>query len=312
MPKRKALLYIWVALGLGLLLAGAGYPAVFFEMRDPSGDENGYGSYQYPTNIAFKPYKGLFDITGFKVWSEKPGIIYFDTGFAAITNPWAAPEGFIHQNLRIFIDSRPGEGFVNLPQRGANVSFDPKYAWDIGLKLVGWENSQLFLAKGNQIKMWPLKTEVLGDGLTIRAQVATARIGYPEKRWNYYVFVGSYDGFGTDFFRKVMRKQGEWVIGGGLDELIEPNIMDLLAPPQGAGNQIKQLSSFNRETGELARLEPVGGGVATTSWLACAGWAVLILLALTVTVMVWVKPKRISCFWIRRSKTPKASSILSE
>lgn len=303
MARRKALLYIWITLGLSLLLIGAGYPAVYFEMRDPAGDEYGYGSYLYPTNIAFKPYKGLFDITGFKVWSEKPGVIYFDTSFAANTNPWAAPEGFIHQNLRIFIDSRPGAGLVNLPQRGAYVSFDPKYAWDIGLKLVGWENSQLLLVKGNQIKMWPLKTEVLGDGRTIRAKVAATRTGYPEKRWNYYVFVGSYDGFGADFFRNVMQKQGEWVIGGGLDKLIEPNIMDLLAPPNGSRNQIKQLSSFNRETGALARLEPVGGGVATTNWMLYCGWVALILLTLAGVVIVWVKPKQISCFWIRRSKT---------
>jgi carbohydrate-binding DOMON domain-containing protein len=304
MPKRKALLYIWVALGLSLLLVGAGYPAVYFEMRDPAGDEYGYGSYQYPTNIAFKPYKGLFDITGFKVWSEKPGIIYFDTVFAANTNPWAAPEGFIHQNLRIFIDSRPGEGFINLPQRGANVRFDPKYGWDIGLKVVGWENSQLLLVKGNQIKMWPLKTGVLGDGRTIRAQVTATRIGYPEKRWNYYVFVGSYDGFGSDFFRKVMQQQGEWIIGGGLDASIEPNVMDLLAPPGGPGNQIKQLSSFNRESGEWARLEPVGGGVATVNWLTWSGWVALILLALAGILIVWVKPRKISYFWIRRSQTP--------
>jgi carbohydrate-binding DOMON domain-containing protein len=303
MAKRKALVYIWVAMALSVLLAGAGYPAVYFEMADPAGDEYGYGSYQYPSNIAFKPYKGLFDITGFKVWSEKPGEIYFDTVFAANSNPWAAPEGYIHQNLRIFIDSRPGEGFANLPQRGAYARFNPKYAWDICLKLVGWENSQLLLAAGNRIKMWPLKTEVLGDGKSIRAKVATRLVGYPEKSWNYYVFVGSYDGFGEDFFRKVMRKNGEWVFGGGLDESIEPNIIDLLAPPKGRTNQIKQLSSFDRETGELAELEPVGSNIAIPGWLIRGGWIALVLLILGVAVIIWFKPKKISWFWVPPTKT---------
>ena len=57
---------------------GATAVEVYFEMKDPVGDENGYGTYRYPSNVAFQPYQGLFDITEFKVWRENPGLIYFD------------------------------------------------------------------------------------------------------------------------------------------------------------------------------------------------------------------------------------------
>ena len=36
-----------------------------FEMTDPTGDDNGPGTYVYPTNDVFKP--GVFDLTKFRV-----------------------------------------------------------------------------------------------------------------------------------------------------------------------------------------------------------------------------------------------------
>jgi carbohydrate-binding DOMON domain-containing protein len=301
MKRSKTVIYILAVLLVGLLLAGAGYPTSYFEMDDPVGDDYGYGEYQYPTNIAFKPYQGLFDLTRFKVWAEKPGELYFDTSFRTITNPWAAPEGFIHQNLRILIDTHPGQGLLNLPQTGAYVRFDPKAAWEVCLKIVGWDNSQLLVVEGKKLKTWPLKTEVLGDGHTIRAKVDQSKIGVPDKNWKYYVLVGSYDGFGEDFFRKVKRKNSEWVIGGGLDQVLEPQVMDLLAPAQGAATQEKQLSSFNRETRQLAQIVPVGQRPAG-NWLYTVGWIGGVLVLGGLVALVCVKRKKVSWFWVFKNK----------
>lgn len=305
MNRKSTFIHIFliILVSLSLLGAAVAYPVVYFEMTDPVADEYGYGTYQYPGNIAFKPYKGLFDITGFKVWSEKPGEVCFDTTFKTVTNPWAAPEGFIHQNLRIFIDSKPQQGFTTLPQPGAGVRFNPKNGWDLGLKIVGWENSQLFTAEGEKVKMWPLKAELLGDGRTIRAKVATSQIGIPAKTWNYYVMVGSYDGFGEDFFRKVNQKRGEWVIGGGLDQAIEPQVLDILAPATGPYSQVAQLSSFARENGSLAMLTPVGlVQNRPNRWL----WIVVILGLGAVAVFLITKSHKISWFWVPKIKKAAA------
>lgn len=234
---------------------------VYFEMKDPLGDEHGYGTYRYPSNIAFQPYKGLFDITEFKVWRDNPETIYFDTSFVKITNPWVAPEGFIHQNLRIFVDSKSGSGQTELPKKGAYISFNPKYGWDFCLQVVGWGNSQLIIDDNGNLKQLPLKAEKLADNQTIRASVPESLIGMPDRKWKYYVLVGSFDGFGEDFFRKVKKEHTEWIIGGGLDETIEPQVMDILANAGGKHSQIKQLKSFDQNSGKLATLHPVGAGL---------------------------------------------------
>ena len=298
---------LWLVLLFSFLpasLVGAA-AEVYFEMKDPLGDEHGYGSYCYPSNIAFQPYKGLFDITGFKVWSEKPGTIYFDTSFANITNPWMAPEGFIHQNIRILVDSIPERGQTELPKKGAYVGFSPKYGWDFCLKVVGWGNSQIIIDDNGNLKQHSLNAEKLADNRTVRASLPESLIGTPNRKWKYYVLVGSFDGFGEDFFRKVKKDHGEWVIGGGLDQTIEPQVLDILAYASGSHNQANQLKSFDLNTNKLATLYPVGHGF---SGLNLLGWAGKLLGLVGITGLGYSiyrltgKRRKIFWFWVKQPK----------
>jgi Membrane-anchored protein predicted to be involved in regulation of amylopullulanase len=306
--KIKLFLGSLLLLLLTSCLAGFGFaaekePAVYFEMKDPIGDEHGYGNYHYPSNIAFKPYQGLFDITEFKVLPGEKGYIYFDTSFATVTNPWVAPEGFIHQNIRIFVNKQQGRGLTVLPHPGANVKLDPKYGWEIGLRIVGWGNSQLLTFENqNTVRARPLKVELLADGHTIRAYVPEQYTGTPLKSWHYYVLAGSYDGFGEDFFRKVAEKSGEWVIGGSSGSDIEPRILDLLAPSKGAHNQERQLRSFDPQAETFAVIYPVGGGalkMEPVTWL----YICLIVLCISGIIYLFTKrPKHFSWFWVHQNE----------
>ncbi|MGE5581936.1 MAG: glucodextranase DOMON-like domain-containing protein [Bacillota bacterium] len=302
MKIRRFLIGLIFLVVFTLLFCGASRSGIYFEMSDPVGDEHGYGTYQYPTNIAFKPYQGLFDITGFKVAPGGGGVVCFDTIFLNVTNPWMAPEGFIHQNLRIFIDTKPRQGLVILPHPGANVKFNPKYAWEICLRIVGWGNSQLLaLEDSNTLRAHPLRVELLADKHTIRAYVPESYIGKPAKNWHYYVLVGSYDGFGEDFFRKLSPKPGEWVIGGGHDLNIEPRVLDILAPKSGAHSQAAQLRSFNPEKGQFAEMHPVGSDLLIISPLVWLTICLIILLLSGAVYLICKKPSRISWFWIRHN-----------
>jgi len=306
--------FIWIPVLVLLVLCmtgAAATPEVYFQMKDPPGDEHGYGAYQYPSNLAFKPYQGLFDITEFKVWQEKPGEIAFDTAFANNTNPWMAPEGFIHQNLRVFVDSLPNQGATGLMHQGAYVRFDAKYAWDFCLRIAGWGNSQLITATADQKwQIRPLRTMMMGDNRTLRAVVPEKLVGKPGRNWHYYVLVGSYDGFGEDFFRRVMKDPGEWVIGGGYDEVLEPQVMDIVAADNAS--QVKQLRSFDLQTGQLAMLQPVGADLA--GW-RLPGWLRILLLLLLVVLIGFLTYRlikrrgQISWFWVpnRESKTKKGA-----
>jgi carbohydrate-binding DOMON domain-containing protein len=301
-----SLLVLFTAL---LLLTGAATQGDYFCMTDPVGDEHGYGTYQYPTNIAFQPYQGLFDITQFKVMTGTGLNVLFDTTFRKMTNPWAAPEGFIHQNLRIFLDSIPNQGSTVLPEQGANARFNPKYAWDICLKIVGWGNSQLITISDGAVKVKPLKVELLKDENTIRAYVPETEIGKPVKNWHYYVLVGSYDGFGQDFFRKVAPKPGEWVIGGGSGGNIDPRVMDILAPVNGPHSQEKQLHSFDPVSGQLAELYPVGLDLKDFN---LRGWLLGVLLILLFSAIIYMirrKPWSISWFWVKGDKNDVSGNM---
>lgn len=300
--KIRAIFIMAFSVMLSVLLLGATESETYFTMTDPAGDEHGYGTYQYPTNIAFQPYQGLFDMLQFQVKAGHGGLICFDTVFRKMTNPWAAPEGFIHQNLRIFIDTIPNQGATVLPERGASVAFNPKYAWDVCLKVVGWGNSQLITVAGHVLQVKPLKVELLGDGRTIRVRVPENTIGKPASNWHYYVLVGSYDGFGEDFFRKVAPEPGEWVIGGGTGKKLEPRVMDLLAPVKGKHRQDNQLHSFDPDTGQLAELYPVGRDLTE---LNLRGWVLGVLFFLILGALIYILKRKcwsISWFWVKGNK----------
>ncbi len=300
----------WIGFALFVMLFGTtaavapvATPEVYFQMKDALGDDNGPGTYQYPSNIAFKPYKGILDITEFKVWSEQPDEIYFDTTFADNANPWIAPEGFIHQNLRIMVDAIPGQGLTELPSPGANVRFQPESGWDFALRICGWGNSQLLVPQNQKIGHHPLKTQILGDNRTIRAVLPISVAGKPARNWHYYVFVGSFDGFGADFFRKVVPQPGEWVIGGGRGQTLEPLVMDLLA--SNSASQTSQLRSLDPAKGGMAMLAPVGNDLQGSGW---PGWLLGLVLILGIGIASfflcrWLKQRgNFSWFWIKNRK----------
>ncbi|HQD80685.1 MAG TPA: glucodextranase DOMON-like domain-containing protein [Bacillota bacterium] len=237
--------------------AGVGQRLIW-EADDPEGDDYGPGTYVYPTNPAFAPFSGLFDLIGFRVSCDDENV-YFDTKLAKISNTWNAPEGFSHQLINIYIDTTSGAGRTDTLREGAFVSFAPEYAWDVNIKIMGWGGSRVFFASDNPASagiIEGLSVEALPDGNTIRATVSRQVIGEPLDSWKYYVLVSSQDGYGLDNFRPVMGEAGPWVFGGGSDLNINPNVIDMLAPESGVYSQENQLGSWDVSERRYARIVP--------------------------------------------------------
>ncbi|MGE5557073.1 MAG: glucodextranase DOMON-like domain-containing protein [Bacillota bacterium] len=274
--KYRAITWSAWAVLLFIFAGGAApsYPRIYWDMTDNTGDEYGPGTYQYPLNQAFEPYKGLFDLASFRVWSEDKESVYFDLKFACITNPWSAPEGFIHPVIRIYIDHKPG-GFVLPLEKGDRIAFSRRYPWDSAVFGIGWEGSKVYTqGKGGKLRRLSINASLQGNGRTVRLVVPRTAMGEPGRNWNYYVLISSYDGFAPSCIRPVMKKRGNWVFGGGRDDEWDPNIIDMLAYGK---NQEKMLSSFNPRAGKPACLSPVGyeiknAGIIRMLW---AAWAVL-------------------------------------
>lgn len=286
-----ALLSLWVGIAMA-------EPVVVFEMKDPVGDDYGPGTYTYPTHNAFLP--GLFDLTNFRV-SYDVEYVYFDVTFSEVTNPWNAPEGFSHQLINIYIDTTKGTGRTDTLRRGAIVTFDKRYAWDIYVKALGWGGCRAFTSQDNEESKGisdGLEAGMLPDGKTVRVKVPLPIIGQPDSSWGYYVLIGSQDAFGEDDFRPVMEESTSWTFGGGSNLEINPNIIDMLAHEGGGFSQEKLLGSYDVQKGVLAVLVPVSAGMVRQglAFFQTPGLSMIIAVVLGVLlvgtgIVVWVRRK---------------------
>ena len=223
-----------------------------FSMSDPQGDDNGPGTYTYPTNKVFSE-KGLFDLTKYTVYDAgKNWQLTFD--FTALPNPWNGPQGFSHPIILLFMDVAPG-GKTTLPKgaQAAQVQFDPNHPWDVFVRIAGWPayGRHLWTANGKG----PYLVGVASDPKKGRIIVTIPKSIVPQIAGWHYVLVGSQDGYGKDYIRAIGTKAGEWSGGGCPDPSWAPQIYDYLTPPGYTQAQI--LGSYSAQKKQFATLIPV-------------------------------------------------------
>jgi carbohydrate-binding DOMON domain-containing protein len=236
---------VLAALGCVLWLTAGAAWAGEVSFTDPTGDDNGPGSYVYPTDTVYK--QGSFDLTGLKVkWDDKK--VNFDVSVnSTLEDPWGMKVGFAVQMFFIFIDTdgKAGSGFTEgLP--GLNVQFAPASAWDKvvvlspqGAARVKSEAETKAAAMLSGIVV-PGRTK--GAGRTVSGSVDLAELGGGDpSTWGYQVVVQSNEGFPDSkdlLTRKVNEYEGQHRFGGGNDGDCDPHVMDILA---GAVSQAEQL-----------------------------------------------------------------------
>jgi carbohydrate-binding DOMON domain-containing protein len=222
-----------VAAAAGLLLA-ASATAQKVSFKDPTGDDNGPGTYTYPTDGVYK--RGSFDLTGFDV-EGKGGKVDFDvTMNSPLEDPWGMKVGFATQMIFIFIDNAEGGNTETVP--GLNVSFAPDNGWDklviLSPQAPGRVKDEVSQKGGAVQSAIIIPTRVKGAGRTISATVDLAQLGGTgdPSQWGYQVVVQSNEGFpdGKDLLtRKVNEFEGQHRFGGGSDYDCDPHAIDILA-----------------------------------------------------------------------------------
>jgi len=230
-----------------------------FTMSDPTGDDDGPGTYKYPTDAVYKP--GSFDMTEFQVVNKGSTVEFRIKVNAKIEDPWDSQawggNGFSVQMafIHIDMDHKAGSGAVEgMP--GTNVRFAPEEAWDkvviISPQGPTRVNSEI------QLKCPQLKNRIVvprvtrASGKTLIAEVDVAALGgAPQEGWGYQVLLQSNEGFPDKkdlLTRKVNEFEGQHRFGGGSDYDNDPHVLDMLAPPEGdaAKKQHEILSKFNK------------------------------------------------------------------
>ncbi|MEA3552678.1 glucan 1,4-alpha-glucosidase [Pseudarthrobacter sp. C1] len=92
-------------------------------LQDPSGDDNGPGSYTYPSNPAYVP--GAFDLTGVDVYDADDNYAFVTTIAGEVTNPWGG-QGISHQRINVYLSNGDTTPTPALPGTNMNV----EDAWD--------------------------------------------------------------------------------------------------------------------------------------------------------------------------------------
>jgi len=232
-------------------------------IADPTGDDDGPGTYTYPTDAVYKP--GSFDITEFQVVPSGDSVEFRVTVKSKIEDPWDSQawggNGFSVQMAFIHVDTdhKAGSGVRDgLP--GTNVRFAEDEAWDRVVIVSPQGPTRVNSEVDAKAPQWKDRVVVpritRASGRTLIAVVdAKALGGPPAAGWGYQVLTQSNEGFPakTDLLtRKVNEFEGQHRFGGGTDYDNDPHVIDILVPPGGdpVKKQHEILSKFNKAATE--------------------------------------------------------------
>jgi len=242
-----------------------------FTTRDPSGDDRGDGSYNYPLHPAFE--EGAFDITRFEVRVSSDQVAFrvrlakkilreYHPSPNDITTREPIPVlevgdgGWIYQMFDIYIDmdSVEGSGKMNtLP--GRNLLFAPGDAWEKVVLVSPESRSSMDHAITNKSEI-PLLSELRSSIIlptvvfverdTFEVRVPVETIGRPAAGWKYQVLMMGYTKNDLRSSLRTIEVQAHADrehFGGGSDYHGNPNIIDLLDPTGGKG-QFSMLADY--------------------------------------------------------------------
>jgi len=162
------------------------------DVSDPAGDDNGPGTYQYPTSGDFKP--GAFDLTRFQVLSDGT-TAYLRATIANLSPTFGQVDGA--QLLDVYVHT-PGAAATSTAAAFAtrNYTIAPAGAWSQRLEVQGFAGPVWQDASASPVGT----AQVLAsqsDG-TITIALPESALGTPGSGWGFTVVLTGQDGFSDD------------------------------------------------------------------------------------------------------------------
>jgi glucan 1,4-alpha-glucosidase len=205
-----------------------------FTASDPSGDDDGPGTYQYPTASDFQP--GAFDLLGFTV-SETAKTVYLATQIRNLAPTFGS--NFGAQLLDIYVhDPSATSTSTAAPYASRNYAIAPDSAWSEYLEAQGFASPVWQDASGDSLGT-PQFVVDSGTG-TATLAVPRSKFGAVGPGWTFTLALTGQDGFSSDQARAFTATPGAYTFGvcapdGGanictVDPSTVPKVMDTITP----------------------------------------------------------------------------------
>ena len=203
-------------------------------VTDPTGDDNGPGTYQYPTSSDFQP--GAFDLTGFQVSSDG-NFVYLRTTIKNLAQTFGSDFGA--QLLDIYVhDPNATQTSTQAAFASRNYTIAPTGAWSERVEAQGFAAPVWVDASGNSVGTAFMLTDDASGTMTLA--LPAAQFGTPGSGWAFTVVLTGQDGFQSDQARAFTVTAGAFSFGvcapGGtipicnVDPSTVPKAMDVLTP----------------------------------------------------------------------------------
>jgi glucoamylase len=205
------------------------------DVTDPANDDNGPGTYAYPTSSSFTA--GSFDITRFQVLT-KDGTAYLRTTLRTLTPTFGNTIGA--QLLDIFVhtaDAAPTS--TAAPFTSRNYTIAPADAWSQRIEVQGFASPIWVNAAGNaQGTVGAVVSSTIANTITVA--VPESALGTPTSGWSFGVVLTGQDGFSSDQARAFASTPQDFAFGvcqaGGSSPICAVNpgtvakAMDVITP----------------------------------------------------------------------------------
>ncbi len=224
-------------------------------VTDPIGDDNGPGTYQYPTASNFQP--GAFDLTDFQVVSDGT-YVYLRTSIRNLAPTFGADFGA--QLLDIYVhDPSATQTSTQAAYASRNYTIAPAGAWSERVEAQGFAAPVWVDASGNTVGTAFMLTDDATNTMTLA--LPEAQFGTPGSGWGFTVVLTGQDGFQPDQARAFTATPGSYSFGVcaagntspicNVDPNTVPKAMDVITP---AG--VNQATELNPLLGPVV-IQPV-------------------------------------------------------
>lgn len=210
----------------------AGFEPVV-SVTDTVGDDDGPGSYTYPTDPVFTP--SSFDLVEFQAGISGDHAVFAFAVEGVVANPWGSPSGLATQTFDVYLDLDPGAGTGRSKLLdGRNAGLTDENGWEAAVTIEGWDSAVATASGDGYDETSPTMsiTVLATEGrVTVRVPLSSLPDGYDPATAGFAVAVLGQEGFpsaGVRRVRDVTPAASQWTFGGGDDN--GTRVIDALDP----------------------------------------------------------------------------------